>query len=520
MRATPSQSAPFKKNQEKAMSGKVCTSPKVRKQRGVALILTLVAIAVVALLAAGIGNLVIGHFDSASRDQDAAKALDVAEAALYSQVQKINANINGAQVAFNGSNQDAATYGLATYNFNDPAHPVGQPYPVGSIPPMRDYLRLGTEDSCLSWADPALNLYSASNTFLYGSGTVNRVTRTVRAKWKLTGVFDTYGCFGITSLQFNEPTGTEIRVVNTESALPGVVGTNGSLTKTGAPEVDKLMLYGNAANILPNPPFKVPGSPSRDLTPELNAQPVKWPPIATIANQTAAYVRDYTGSGRASYQSALTTDSGILNFKGSNNDNAWALAVDEHGGSIGYPTNGSIPAGATLTLRGKTYGANYYMTGLKVGGSGAGILVVDVSQGPVSLWINRPDTGSAQDDQISGNISVVSNDGLVPDISRFRIYYHNESGGKLSLTGSGARGSEIYAMIYAYDTGVTGRVDVEGNVTLTGSIIANTLRLDSQAGDITIKEFPNTDAEPGEGLLYFGLNLTWAEYDPVRKYGS
>src|SRR3712207_4893373 len=83
-----------------------------RQQRGVALIWTLITIALIAAMAAGIGTLVIGHQVRARTEQDAAKALNLAEAALNYQIQRItSAGVGGVQNRYDGTNASTASYG-------------------------------------------------------------------------------------------------------------------------------------------------------------------------------------------------------------------------------------------------------------------------------------------------------------------------------------------------------------------------------------------------------------------------
>lgn len=472
-----------------------------RRQRGVALILTLVAITLMALLAAAIGNLVVGHLHRADTDQDATKALNLAEAALNFQVQKISANINGIQVPFDGANFDAATHGTPAKPLSLNALSVN----VGSTPtPLRPFLSLGPADTCRAWVNRPLNVFTTTNIFVYGEATAGRVvrpdgaveiegvTRRVRARGSVVGVFDNWVGFAINEMTLN---GSGIRI-------NGTIGTNNRIQSNGNVQVAGISLHGRTTH-----------SEIQRPTPVLRSNPIQWPTLTEIANQHAAYCRDYDMDlTRPAYQNSatFTTDAGIDNFDGTDNDNSLAICRDASGAPIPFPHDGSLPSGATVTLVGMPYSANYYLTGLRCGG-GNGSLTVDATQGPVNLWIDS--AGNDQIDEIRDSISLIRGN---PE--RFRIYYRNAGqNGRLRLNGGGTASLFVPAMIYAFDqdgSAAFGSVEVRGRTALQGSVIAD--RLDFVGNDITVDAVANAGAWAGEGLLYFGLTSPWLEDAPLR----
>ena len=80
--------------------------------------------------------------------------------------------------------------------------------------------------------------------------------------------------------------------------------------------------------------------------------------------------------------------------------------------------------------------------------------------------------------------------------------------------------SVFYAMFYSYDKGGStpiGAVSLLGNSTYHGGIIVNSL---SGSGSSTIIFPSNPGISIGEGLLYYGWNGGWQEYNPVRGDGN
>lgn len=462
-----------------------------RTQRGAALILTLVAVAIVATLCAGVGTLVVSHYERATADQDAAKALQYAEAALNFQVQRINANVLKGQIAYDGSNLNEATYSVY-----DIANNTGRKYPVqlrgynfgvpaGRDPILNDFLRLRQDDECTSWVYPNLDLYNPNqfvynpNQFVYGQATINGVTRTVRARGGGFGVFDKFTVFGINTLDIDSPSGSG-----------GVVT------------------------------IDVPSGRNTDYN-------IAWPSITKIANDHATYIRAFYNGTDAPYKNTISTDDGIKNFAASNdNDRVPNLPLDGvfKPREEGEPGE-DVPMSLTVTLIGTPYGANYYLPKLEISTSDdddAEVTIkADVSKGPVNLWVDSTNP----EDTITGNVKISASDG--DDSTKFHIYYSNSDPTKMLTIGGPGEDDEadmkIDAMIYAYDTlGSTPietgwvrihTVDDDGSILINGSVVANKVEL---GGNVTIKRKPNNGVDVGEGVLFYVLRPTWQEYQPAR----
>ena len=211
---------------------------------------------------------------------------------------------------------------------------------------------------------------------------------------------------------------------------------------------------------------------------------------------------------------SFTTNEGIKNFDGPDNDNASArrVAPNPAGGAEveigGLPPDGVVQNGETLRLRGQAYGANYYLTGLRI--EEGGRVVIDTASGDVTIWVD-----SAGADYVKGNVEAPNGS------TRIRIYYRNASGAGLTIGNRNRANVSLLTSVYAYDYDPNlnrefGSVSIEGGVALTGSVIAKDVRVENNAS-FTLTFPNNRGATQGEGLLYYGfLPTSWSEYNPIR----
>jgi Tfp pilus assembly protein PilX len=405
-------------------------------QRGAALITTLVAIAIVGVLMAAVGNLVIGHNVRARTDQDAAKALNLAEAALNYQVHRITSTgLSGTQVKYNGSTgswgvpPSVATWPVPKWDLN-PGTAKPLPVPANLITVgtknLHPYLNLtgvntgdGTGDVWVSWVSPDLNLYDGSGQDLYGAATVNGITRVVRGKGGAVGIFDKNALFSMTSLSFRG-----------NLYVNGTIGTNGRRPWSGAPPSWKPS--SNTERVAP--PQLATVTP---LIPAPTQYPNEqvWPTITSIADGVAQALTTYTGGDKPAYYSGIPTTNGILDFS-ANNDNSLGTYQADKIPVTPLPTNGNITTTAkTIRLVGKPWGANYYLTDF----GGNVDIAADISGGPVTLWINVSPASTSPININSGSRvraynattnPTVSDALLVPvDALKFKIYYRNTTVG-------------------------------------------------------------------------------------------
>lgn len=480
-------------------------------------------------MAAGVGTLVLGHTVRARTDQDAAKALNLAEAALNYQIQRITAaGLSGVQTRFDGSNAAIASYGapprsvwpVPTWS-TAPGNPRPLPIPAELLSvggkTLHGFLDLknvntgnGDGDVWVAWVEPALDPYNDSTQAIYGAATVNGVTRVVRVNggWGeategTKGIFDDQALFGMRGI----PLGGNFTV-------HGAIGSSGAITLGGSASVDDgVLLYGPGASF---------NSGKSRLAPRTYPTALQWPTITTIANQVASSLVERGAANRPGYYDRLTTNRGIRNFgpapSGVNDNALGSYKKDSKGAWIaGLPGNGDLPAD-TIRLVGKPWGANYYLTDL----SHDIDIAADIKDGPVILWIDMNQSGQIH---INAKAKIRAyNSATNPDVrddllrledaAQFLIYYVNrDPSGQLHINGA----AQFYALFYAYDVidgTPVGAIRLNGNATYNGSIIAYTLVPSN--GNATINYPPNHGLTAGEGLLHYGWRGPWQEVNPVR----
>lgn len=476
--------------------------------------MTLVAIAIVGVLMAAVGNLVIGHYARARTDQDAAKALNLAEAALNFQIQKISSNVNSTQTQYNGSSTDAtgnansATYGVDGNRL--PVHKLDASkayFSTTSIPPV-----ISTSDYVQAWVDGPLNLYATTPQDIYGEATVNGARRRVRAKGGSIGEDDQFALYAMYNLQLGG-----------NATIIGSAGAGNELTVGGSASASGGYVLNNYAS----------GDPAPAVSPlMLNSLAPPFDTIYTKANRLATQYKNRTlqptlvDTAYPSYKDTISTTKGIQNFQTSNDNSS----------VTGWPSvnnnNNNLLSNVTLNLVGKPAGTNLYLR--RLDGANATI-IADVSNGPVNLWVE-----STSQDTLSGSTYIGVKTGQEALVGRFHVYYSNTANAKgLTLTGGGnpkpsgptPTKVNIQAMIYAYDqdydnsgnltstTKYVGSVDMQGNIEVYGSVKAWDMedKNDSISGSVKIT-FPSgmSGVSAGEGILYYGIKSPWQEVDPVR----
>ena len=514
---------------EKAVRKMVCVEGKGKRsihrrgQRGAALLLTLVAVAVISVIAAGIAALTLGHLTRARTDADAAKALDMAESAFNFQVQRIFSTLDETQVAYNGSNAQGATYGLLAA----PLPATDKTYNGGGTTLNTTFLGLNltgnaaTTDYAVGWiqypadATRGLDLTSSEDVYIYGEGRVNGITRRIRAKAGAGGTFDRWAVFGDTAVDIGGSFSVTPTAETSTDGKVGIVGSNTLIDINKDTEaVGGQIIYGTG---VPDPGFPYAyGGRSAEL--------------ATINElATAAYRVGST----AGYYPASATET-VEVFRGAsasatNNDNyTMATANGAAMSATGVIGNNDYP----IKLRGRstTQAANFFMTRL----DGSNIRIyVDVSTGPVNLWISNTATNAQANDQVQGNIDIVAydqwdtannrpllypvneNEKNLNNAKKFHIYYSNQHG-SMGITGGGST-QNIYAMLYAYNVFgsppvAKGTIDVAGTVTVNGAAYASVV-----GGNGNFQVNYPTNAGIGDlSGIFFALRSPWQEVSPVR----
>ena len=202
--------------------------------RGAMLITVVIFIAIVSTMLAGVGVFAASHHMQANADADWAKAMDIAEAGINTELAKISRN-------FLNADQHPGT----TYQFG------GGSYRVWVM--QRDPI---TEAESSPWTAPR-------KMTVYSEGTFNGVTRTVKAAVKAVNIRNNYTLYTMQS-----------GALNGNVSINGNVGTNGTVSTVGTVTITNgVELNGPTATYVGT------GSYTR------NPAPLLWLTVDEIANQ-------------------------------------------------------------------------------------------------------------------------------------------------------------------------------------------------------------------------------------------
>ena len=202
--------------------------------RGFMLITTILFIAVISILLAGVGTFAATHQTRAKTDADWARALNIAEAGINTELATISRNYLAAD------QHPGRTYQFGGGNFKvwvmqwDPA----------------------TQTESTPW-------YAPRKMVVYSQGTYNGITRTLRVTVKAVNVRNNYTLYTM-------QTGT----LNGNVTINGNVGTNGTLSSVGTVTITRgVELNGATANYVGTAPVT------------RNPAPLLWQTVDEIANE-------------------------------------------------------------------------------------------------------------------------------------------------------------------------------------------------------------------------------------------
>jgi len=381
-----------------------------RRCRGVVLVSTLILTAVAATLVACVASYAVTHLVRATEDSRYEAALAAAEAGINYQIAALR---DGEDVG-TAESPCAGTLGSGEWqaSFSVTATDInGQPLTDPSSPPTRIVLT--------------------------STGTVAGVSRSLSVEARRGGGTYDYGVFSRIS-------GT----INGNQTIQGSVGTSGSVTVNGANGITDrtLGLHGASASATINPP--------NSFTTERRAE-IDWPTVPEVAaEQVPGGLTTISGANDNALASAYV-NSGILNGSIYNNR---TVSPAISGRSIS--ANGT----GTLTFRGKPGGANYYLNAMTFNGSWN--VVFDNSAGPINIWCVSPNSGTASFTINGGNASVRMSEDPTKAV---RVYLSDRC--NLTLNGNGSGHFGVYGI---NDSSNGGRVTLNGNNDLYGSVICNT----------------------------------------------
>jgi Tfp pilus assembly protein PilX len=259
---------------------------------------------------------------------------------------------------------------------------------------------------------------AGNNLWVYATGQSGSVKRTVKvaATGYGTALSGSYGAFGMTEGIIN----------GTPTVVQGDVGTNGWLNFNGNPTVTGSVTFNGAGS-------NWQSKPNKSYTTVYNATAMAWPTVESIA------VSAFGATG--------------LSYVASHNDNLLASPP------ISNPV--LLINSGTQTFVGKAGGANYYVTSLTCNGNS--VVYFDNRNGPITIWAGPSESSSTF--VFNGGSAAVK---MSTDPSKpVRIYIALSN--DVQLNGN----VELDAGLYNVNASGSGRVIVNGNPTLYGSVIAN-----------------------------------------------
>lgn len=389
-----------------------------RARYGGAFIGALAFLVIIAMLIAGLSKLAASHRLRVITEADYAAALDIAEAGINFEIQKINAD-------------------------DTTADQKSSPY-SGTLAPGSFSVYCADKTTGGVWT-PKTDLY------IYSTGKVRKVSRTVRIAVRYTagssGSAD-YGMFGIEYLVTK----------GTAATINGNVGTNGYMTFSGKPTINGTVEFNG-------PTSDWQGKAPTGYTVVHNSEPVVWPTVDSLADAA------FPGGG--------------LTWLASNNDNALASPTITS-------TYISMNKG-TLTFKGKAGGANYYLTGLNLGGNSD--IAFDNTLGPVTIWFGP--SGDSTTITIRGGAAAVQSSTSAVNACRIYVATNND----ITFKGN----SRFDAGVYNYNGSSSGEIVIGGNPTINGSVIGNRV---TNHGNITVNTISGffTTASTGG---YYSFDGDW-----------
>ena len=228
-----------------------------RKRSGGVLISALVFTVVISMLLAGIGTLSLSHYARAKADGDYMSALDIAEAGVNYEFNKISKNTSLVDPVGTGSG--------TSYSFGGGSFTV-----------------YATNKNGTAWT-PGAAMY------VYSKGTINGVSRMLRVSGKSQGsITPDYAIFGVDEAIIDQAT----------TVISGDLGTNNSLILNNVPTITGFIDF--------NGPGAHWGSPPNHTYPNLRSIPtaVVYPTVDALANLAApgglAYLSSHNDNNLAS----------------------------------------------------------------------------------------------------------------------------------------------------------------------------------------------------------------------------
>jgi len=412
---------------------------------GMAFILALVTVVMISALLSGALLLSVSHLALTHSNSSYANALNLAEAGLNWELWKIShdptqADLTATTVQFPAGSGRSFAVHIANY-------------PSGG-----------------TWTPP--------NPFwVYSTGTVDGVSRTVRIVAEGFDVYGLYALFGIDTLN-----------VKGNATVNGAAGTNGVVSVVGNQHFNGNFWYCGSASGTDVTPFMYQQDPAPVYHSSL---PEVFPTVNSLA------------SARAEQQYGATSPQ-TIDFFSTHNSNATIVdgtgkPVQIKSDSLDHQTFKGTDG--TIVLK----PGDYYFTSLTLPSNNT--IRIDDQAGVVNIWLG-PDGGSGNADSINGSMLFSSQNS-----DNFHLY--DGSARLLKLNGT----MDYYGYIYAYNgPGKTGQyygsVQLNGTGKITGSVIAYDVEKMSGNGEITFIS-GGGGAVPGDPIAFYGFDQAWEEMGPA-----
>ena len=403
---------------------------KFQRRRGYVLFTVLIFLLIVSILLGGMATLMVSDLSIGKTEANYENSLPVAEAGINYELRKI-------------SNGTAADQKNATA-------PYGTTYATtaGTFQVYVTQRGSGGAETT-PWT-------AGQNLYIYSTGTVNGVSRTVKVAVTpySSAATGNYALYGMTSGTIN----------TTPTIVNGDVGTNGQFTFNNHPTISGNIIFNGASAGWQNPP-------SGSYSVVHNANALSWPTVETLA------VTAFGSTG--------------LTYVASHNDNALASPAI---------ANPNLVANSNQTFVGKAGGANYYLTNLTLNGSS--LIYFNNSAGPITIWIGP--SGASTTVNFSAGTATVKQ--TTDPTKSVKIYIATSS--DIAINGN----VELDAGIYMINNSGSGHVIFNGNASIYGMIMSNGFVFNSSP---TIYNVQGYFAPTGSGAVYYGIVQPYQEIGSI-----
>jgi len=477
-------------------------------RRGFTLITALAFTLVVGTVLAGIGTVAVSHLSRAKTEGTYANAISLADAGINYEIARISSNTADTTLADQWSSPRTVQVNTL------PGMSAMDPSATFSV----HVQKWGSNcDGGTPWTAP-------SDLCVEATGTVNGISRTVRARGVRKSIFDEYALFAYIDGGFN---GGGSSSGSTE--IVGNLGTNGGVTFNGTLNTDivngTLTLNGGTAtssdpgtNVVSNPDAVVMPDVSTIAALQFPNTPAGLSWLATHNNNAAIRQLSSTDPAWSSEPAISGITLADVQTLPSAGFTASSRTLGDPGNSVPSDTSTlDTSAGprfytaADPTYQISAYGVNgdkiyiippgdYYFNNLSLSQGTTGIVLL-THLGQIRIWVDNPPTGKPKDDTLG--VPVIFTD-TTP--SKFRLFYNKCA--SLTIAGNGRFNGGFYAL-NSTCKGSTPNMKFTGDSMIYGSVITDYFTVSGGTKVV----FPNDGggSDPTDFSLWFGFKDHWQE---------